>query len=478
MTESRRQFLKKAGIATAGVTTVAGCTGNGGGGGGDGGGDGGGGDGGDGGDTQGASAGSSGGSGGSVHFLSAENSEPFKQYYQKWADRFEQEHDHTVDLEFVGVGTSQSQRISKLIQSGDPPELTTTAPEKGGGLALQGVLADLSNEADWMQQEWGYDFNDDFLFQLQGSQYVVPIWVNMTMDWYRVSTWEENYGATPNEMSWDEFSQALADTHNIDERAGHVIPAGESLMSTEFYIDYMFGNGGSIFTRDGDDIQLVMDQGENRQKTKDVLEFFDETSQYSIDGSGYAYSQQIESYWSEQVNEVKYFGARPLQQAVANNEAVAEDTGLMHPPYKEEQTHQAFSEGWVMFQGADNKEGAREFIKFMSRKEPLIELLHIAPLHNLPPFPAAVDDEEFLDNEFINTWVKPNDNIAIEDVVNMVDSAKTLVGETEPNNALASPVFSSGAFGNMIFNYLHGDMGIDEAIDEAASQSRSILQEF
>jgi len=449
MTDSRRQFLKKAGIATAGATTVAGCLGGGG-----------------------------GGNSNTVHFLSAENSEPFKQYYQKWADRFEDEHDHTVDLEFVGVGTSQSQRISKLIQSGDPPELTTTAPEKGGGLALQGVLADLSDEADWMQDEWGYDFNEDFLFQLQGSQYVVPIWVNMTMDWYRVSVWEENYGETPDEMSWDQFQQALSDTDGVGGRAGHAIPAGESLMSTEFYIDYMFGNGGEIFERSGDSVNLVMDEGDNREKTKEVLEFFDETQQYSIDGSGYAYSEQIESYWSEQVNEVKYFGARPLQQAVANNEAVAEDTGLMHPPYKEEKTHQAFSEGWVMFKGADNKEGAREFVKFMSRKEPLIELLHIAPLHNLPPFPEAVDDEEFLDNDFINEWVEPNDNINIDDVVEMVDSATTLVGETDPNNALASPVFSSGAFGNMIFNYLHGDMGLEEAIDEAASQSRSILEQF
>ncbi len=451
---SRRSFIKAASIA--GIAGLAGCSGQ----------------------STSSSGGSSGSSGGTIHFLSAENSQAFKDYYQKWAGLFEEEHDHTVELEFVGVGTSQSQRISKLIQSGDPPELTTTAPEKGGGLALQGVLADLSNEAEWMQNEWGYEFNEDFTFELQGSQYVVPIWVNMTMDWYRVSTWEENAGMTPSEITWSEFTQALADTHNVGERAGHVIPAGESLMSTEFYIDYMFSNGGNIFTREGEEIKLVMDQGENRQKTMEVLELFEEINEFSVDGSGYGYGQQIETYWSEQANETKYFGARPLQQAVANNEAVAEDTGLMHPPYKEEKTHQAFSEGWVMFEGADNKEGAREFVKFMSRKEPLYELLHIAPLHNLPPFPAAVDDDEFLDNEFIDTWVKTNDNIAIDDVVEMVDTAKTLVGETNPNNALASPVFSSGAFGNMIFNTLHGDMSKGEAIDNAASQSRSIIEEF
>ena len=413
-----------------------------------------------------------------VHFLSAENSQAFKDYYQKWANRFEEEHDHEVRLEFVGVGTSQSSRISRLLQSGNPPELTTTAPEKGGGLALQGVLEDLSDEAEFMQDEWGYEFNDNFLFELQGSQYVVPIWVNMTMDWYRVSVWEENAGVTPREMQWEEFKQALADTDGVGGRAGHSIPAGSSLMSTEFYIDYMFNNGGQIFERNGGEVELVMDKGENLEKTKEVLQFFEDTQQYSVDGSGYGYGPQIESYWSEQVNEVKYFGARPLQQAVANNEAVAEDTGLMHPPYKEGKNHQAFSEGWVMFKGANNKEGAREFVKFMSRKEPLIELLHIAPLHNLPPFPQAVDDEEFLDNEFIDTWVRPNDHIRIEDVVEMVNNAQTLVGETDPNNALASPVFSSGAFGNMIFNFIHGDMSMNEAIEDAASQSRSILQEF
>lgn len=170
---SRRSFIKAASIA--GIAGLAGCSGQ----------------------STSSSGGSSGSSGGTIHFLSAENSQAFKDYYQKWAGLFEEEHDHTVELEFVGVGTSQSQRISKLIQSGDPPELTTTAPEKGGGLALQGVLADLSNEAEWMQNEWGYEFNEDFTFELQGSQYVVPIWVNMTMDWYRVSTWEENVGMTP-----------------------------------------------------------------------------------------------------------------------------------------------------------------------------------------------------------------------------------------------------------------------------------------
>ncbi len=415
---------------------------------------------------------------GEVHFLSAENSTAFKNYYQKWAERFSEETGYGVQLEFVGVGTSQSARISRLLQSGNPPELTTTAPEKGGGLALQGVLADLSNEADWMQEKWGYDFNDDFLFQLQGKQYVVPIWVNMTMDWYRVSVWEENAGMTPNELTWDEFSQALADTDGVGERAGHVIPASEKLMSSEFFIDYMFQNGGSIFTRNNGEVELAFHKGDNRQKSKEVLEFFQETQEYSLDGSGYGYTPQIESFWSEQVNEVKYFGARPLQQAVANNEAVAEDTGLMHPPYQEEKTHQAFSEGWVMFEGADNKKGAREFIKFMSRPEPLYELLHIAPLHNLPPFPAAVDDEDFLDNEFIDKWVRPNDNILIDDVVEMVDTAKTLVGETDPNNALASPVFSDGALGNMIFETLHGDASIDEAIDNAAERAQSVMQNF
>jgi len=309
---SRRSFIKAASIA--GIAGLAGCSGQ----------------------STSNSGGSSESNGGTIHFLSAENSQAFKDYYQKWASLFEEEHDHTVELEFVGVGTSQSQRISKLIQSGDPPELTTTAPEKGGGLALQGVLADLSNEAEWMQNEWGYEFNEDFTFELQGSQYVVPIWVNMTMDWYRVSTWEENTGMTPSEITWSEFTQALADTHNVGERAGHVIPAGESLMSTEFYIDYMFSNGGNIFTREGEDIRLVMDEGENRQKTMEVLELFEEINEFSVDGSGYGYGQQIETYWSEQANETKYFGARPLQQAVANNEAVAEDTGLMHPPYKEE----------------------------------------------------------------------------------------------------------------------------------------------
>jgi ABC-type glycerol-3-phosphate transport system substrate-binding protein len=416
---------------------------------------------------------------GQVHFLSAENSTPFKNYYNKWAQRFTEETGTGVRLEFVGVGSSQSARISQLLQTGSPPELTTTAPEKGGGLALQGVLADLSAEAEWMQNEYGYEFNDDFLFQLQGNQYVVPIWVNMTMDWYRVSTWEENVGDTPSEMQWDAFMSALEQTDNKDNRRAHVIPAGESLMSTEFYIDYMFQNAGSIFQRnDQNNVEVVFDRDQNRQKTRQVLEFLNEANQYSVDGRGYAYSEQIESYWSEQVNEVKYFGARPLQQAVANNEPVAEDTGLMHPPYKEEKTHQAFSEGWVMFRPAQNKEAAREFVRFMSRPEPLYEMLHIAPLHNLPPFPEAVQDEQFLDNEFIDTWVRPNENIRIEDVVEMVDTAKTLVGETEPNNALASPVFSEGVFGNMIFNYLYGNQSIDEAIDNAGQQSRNIIQNF
>jgi multiple sugar transport system substrate-binding protein len=60
----------------------------------------------------------------------------------------------------------------------------------------------------------------------------------------------------------------------------------------------------------------------------------------------------------------------------------------------------------------------------------------------------------------------------------MVETAKTLVGETDPNNALASPVFSESTFGNMLFNYLHGDMSIDEAIDEAGSRSREVMANF
>ena len=468
--DARRRFLKRVGAAGAATAGLAGCTGNSGSMG-NGGGNGGGG-------TPAGEQKTISGDKGEVHFLSAENSSAFKQYYQKWAKKFSEETGYGVKLEFVGVGSSQSARISKLLQAGNPPELTTTAPEKGGGMALQGVLADLSDEAKWMEEQYGYKFNEDFLFQLNGKQYVVPIWVNMTMDWYRVGAWQDAAGFAPRNPNWQEFREGVKAVDGAEDRRGTVVPAAQSLMSTEYYVDHMFQNGGRIFARNGGNVEVVMNKGENRTKTKEVLEYIKQLNQYSVDGSGYAYSEQIESFWSEQVNEVKYFGARPLQQAVANNEAVAKDTGLMRPPNKAEQTHQAFSEGWVMFEPAENKEGAREFIKFMSRPEPLYELLHIAPLHNLPPFPKAVDDEKFLDNDFIDEWVRPNEHIRIDDVVTMVENAKTLVGETNPNNALASPVFSESVFGNMIYNVLYGDMSIDEAIDQAGEKATSIMDGF
>jgi multiple sugar transport system substrate-binding protein len=466
--QSRRTFIQRTGVATALASGAAGCLGN-----------------------FGMNNGSQSGNGssnnaenvkgkkGEVHFLSAENSTSFKEYYRKWAKKFRDETGYGVKLEFVGVGSSQSARISKLLQTGDPPDLTTTAPEKGGGLALQGVLADLSDQAQWMEKKYGYSFNDEFLFKLNGKQYVVPIWVNMTMDWYRVSAWKKHAGMTPKQPTWDEFLEGVKSVDEKSNRRGTVVPAAQSLMSSEYYVDHMFQNGGSIFERNGKgNVEVVMDKGKNRRKSKEVLEYIKKLNKHSIDGSGYAYSQQIESYWSEQVNETKYFGARPLQQAVENNEKVAKDTGLMHPPRNKEKTHQAFSEGWVMFQKAKNKEGAREFVKFMSRPEPLYELLHIAPLHNLPPFPKAVNDEKFLNNEFIDKWVRPNEHIEISNVVEMVESAKTLVGETKPNNALASPVFSEGVFGNMIYNHLYGGKSAEQAIDQAGKKSRSIMESF
>ncbi len=465
--KSRRKFIRRTGVAAA-LASTAGCLGD-----------------------FGMNSGSQGknnnssnnaqeikGKKGDVHFLSAENSTSFKNYYKKWAQKFRDETGYGVKLEFVGVGSSQSARISKLLQTGDPPELTTTAPEKGGGLALQGVLADLSDEAQWMEKKYGYKFNDDFLFKLKGKQYVVPIWVNMTMDWYRVNTWKEHAGTPPRNPTWDEFLEGVKAIDKKSNRRGTVVPAAQSLMSTEYYIDHMFQNGGSIFERNNGNVEVVMDKGENRKKSKEVLEYIKKLNKYSINGSGYAYDQQIESYWSEQAHETKYFGARPLQQAVENNKKVAKDTGLMHPPKKAERTHQAFSEGWVMFEDAKNKEGAREFVKFMSRPEPLYELLHIAPLHNLPPFPKAVKDKKFLDNEFIDKWVRPNKHIEIDHVVEMVDSAKTLVGETEPNNALASPVFSEGVFGSMLYNYLYEDKNADQAVDQAGKKARSIIKSF
>lgn len=467
---NRRQVIKQAATATTLAGGLAGCIGpmgNSGNGGGSG---------------DGTSAGDAKkikGKKGEVHFLSAENSSAFKKYYEKWAKRFKDETGYGVKLEFVGVGSSQSARISKLLQTGNPPELSTTAPEKGGGLALQGVLSDLSSVADWMEKKYGYSFNEDFLFKLNGKQYVVPIWVNMTMDWYRVSKWKKHAGMTPSSLTWDEFLKGVKAVDKKGGQRGTVVPAAQTLMSTEYYIDHMFQNGGQIFTRDNKgDIQVVMDKGKNRKKSKEVLKYIEKLNQHSIEGSGYGYSKQIESFWSKQVNETKYFGARPLQQAAANNKSVAQDTGLTHPPHKEEKTHQAFSEGWIMFDSAKNKKGAREFIKFMSRPEPLYELLHIAPLHNLPPFPAAVDDKKFLDNKFIEKWVQSNENIRIDDVIEMVKTAKTLVGETDPNNALASPVFSESVYGNMIYNYLYGNMSTEEAIDKAGKKSRSIIQSF
>ena len=469
-TVSRRRFIATSAAGTV-AAALAGCSGDSGGGGGDSG------DSGDSGDGGGATTGNTGSTatGEPVTYVSGNNSPRFKEILRGFAEDFEEERGIPVDIEFTEIGVGYRQRVVELIQGGNPPDIINATQFRIGDYAVQDVLRPVDDVVERVEEE-EEEIPDKFKFNYQGNARMVPAVGSVTNNWYRQDIYDEMDLPLPD--TWEkeeEAARAITEADNDLDGLGFATAA--TVYGSYHAWTRLFSGGAQVASRDGDTIRVILDQGDNRERVKEVLDHSRTMLQYSPTGTNWDWGEIYGSYVGGDTATAMYSGGRPKTVSISEGREWADTTKRVSTPYNTDQRDEplgnAAASGYGLVKGSANPEGAREFVQYLTTGDRLIEFTRALGFHNIPLFDSWYETG----SEFREGWDYLNDNfdeetIQAEREALLSDNALPFSNETDPPNPYAASAFASFTLGQMFYNIAEGGMSNDEAIDTAADTLR------
>lgn len=465
---SRRNALQAIGATSAAtVTGLAGCSSDGGDGG----------DGADGGDgTDGGDGDGGGGDGGSdiagaeVTFVTEYTSDGFRDFYSTVNQAFEEETGATVNMEYAGVGEGARERLAQLQQAGNPPEIYHTDAAQATQFVQQGAAVPLTGVMETLIERYS-DPGERFRLQVDGEDYMVPVLANIGTNWFRTDV----YDSVPSSWS-DMLSQA--EEADSDDLRGTFISAGPSPCTDIQFLSFLYGNDGRICGRSDGEVEVIMDQGSNRDAWVETLEFLQDLHEFSPPNADTGCGEMTQGIATATSAHAWYIGARPKVQAVNQNTPFAEDVKPSPnlTPEGDDGTTAAIAEGFVTFEGA-NADAAAAYAEFFTREEYLVKSYFPDPVHNVPPFETIFETDEYQDTYqqiYEDTAWTAEDN---EQYLENGQDFQTLPGETDPPNPYAGALLGSLNISDMLTEALVNDEDAGEMVDKYAEEMRSVLED-
>lgn len=464
-TVTRRRFIATSAAGTV-TTALAGCSGNGGG---------------DGGDGSGGTTGDTGSTatGEPVTYISANNSPRFKKMLREFADQFEEEKGIPVNVEFTEIGTGYRKRVTQLIQGGNPPDIINTTQFRIGDYATQGVLRPVDDVVDQVEEE-EESIPDKFKFNYKGNARMVPAVGSVTNNWYREDIYNDMDLPLP--TTWEkerEAAKAITEADNDLDGLGYATAA--TVYGSYHAWVRLWGGGANVGARDGDTYKVILDQGKNRERVKDVLDHSREMLKYSPTATNWDWGEIYGSYVGGDTATAMYSGGRPKTVSIGQDRPWADATKRVSAPYnssaRDDPLGNAAASGYGLVKGSPNPEGAKQFVRYLTTGERLIEFTRALGFHNIPIFESWYEPG----HPYREGWDYLNDNFTEETIQSekealFSDNALPFSNETEPPNPYASSAFASFVLGQMFYNIAEGGLSNDEAIDAAAQTLRKRTQ--
>lgn len=423
------------------------------------------------------SGGGGNGSGGEVHFLSNNNSPRFQDLLRGFARDFENQNNNiSINIEFTEIGGDYGQRVSQLLQAGNPPEIINLEQFRMGSYAVQGLLApvgDVISEIEEAEEE----IPAKFKYRYDGAPRLVPAVASITNNWYRQDVYNEFDLEPP--TTWENERTAA---RTITEANNNMHGVGYATAATTYGSYHawtrLWQNNAQVATRSGDQVQVALDQGKNRRRVKEVLEYTQEMVNYSPTGTNWDWGGIYGAYTSGSAATALYSGGRPKTRSIANEQPWSDATKRTSNPYntnnRNESLGNASATGFGILNDASNLEAAKQFVRYMTTGERLVQYTQGLRFHNVPVFESWYDEG----SKYREGWDYLNENFEEETIqaereALFSDATQPFAYETDPVNPYASTVFASFVLGQMFYNVVGNNMSPDEAIDEAASTIRS-----
>lgn len=469
----RRRALKY--TAGLGIAGLAGCSG---------------------GDTDGNGTGNGGGSGNGqtsttsggsniegqeVHFIFDVASEPMRTLMDEATQAFQEETGAVVNMEYVGFGLGRYERIVQLLQAGNPPEVASSAAGTAISFWNQDLIAPVTDVMDSLIEK--YDAPPDSArFVRNGEDYFIPWGVSYSDFWYRQDVVEQaglSNGFVPD--TWDKVTEYAQAVNQNTDVPGMYVAASESEPTMAQVVSFFRSNNGTICEHVDGEFQIAIDQGQNRTRMIETLEFLDEIhDSYSPGGSGADWSTMSHGIAFQQ-GACQYFpGARPKNHVAHHDRSSSFAADVMpvgHMPENRSTMGRANVGPFVVFKDA-NTEAGKAWLEFLMGNAEFAARIPWAdaPMHNSPAFPGVKESQAFQDliATLPDSWTQKAIDLHLNEapqhgIVNPF--------ELEQGNPHMGALLTSMQIPAMASKVLVNDMDPGQAVDQCASELASVLEE-
>jgi multiple sugar transport system substrate-binding protein len=449
MNSRRRDVLKGASVGL--VAGFAGCLG------------GGNGDGSDGGGTTG-----NGGDSGTETIVYLSDRSGMEDIITEIHDAFEEEHpEYTVENVFVPKGgVTEEEQIQQMKAAGNPPDVQFHAGTSIYSYALNGNLAPVTSTIE--------DTGIKDMMRMDGESYYVPTSLEPLAGWYRNDIFDEQ------PSSWD---TALSESRRIGDEVegmkGWAILSGNLTNPDSQLNQYLWGNEVEIFSGPQGSVEVVMDQGENRERAIEVFEWMKEIEQYGPNANGWSWGAGADAV--QQGNLASHMGLGALTPLIvsANNMEIAETLELTPWPTPSDVTPSklaAYTEGHCVRSDGNNTEGGKLFVDFFAKSDMVNEFLLGSPGFQMPMRKDNVSDYFGQDHDFLNSqWGQQMEQYLLDNWDRFQTRLDT-ADNGEPNELGARSV-SVATFGQTVEQLIVNDLSPEETVDWMAKELRALKDE-
>jgi len=333
-------------------------------------------------------------------------------------------------------------------------------------LALENQLADVG---DVLKATGGAADNQRLIYK--GADRSIPTSQQFTYGWYRKDLFQAKGLDAP--KSWEDYAKAAKALNNPPTMYGCIIPSAETGASTLLLETMFMKNNVHWFAWNAGkkDYEVVLDQGEQKKRAIETLDYLNELHKYSPEASTYNWGELMSTYFTEKAASSWYVGSRLLDQTIANNPKIADATVPFELPRKVTDAYYLSIQGFHILEKS-NVDGAKKYVAFFMKHPDVISWYHAVPLHIIPASRQMLHSAKYQDHPVIQKRM---------DVLKFLDSVWTkgvplYYWDGKELNPYIGLFHNENLAGWMLAARNIKGMKSEQVVDEAAAQVRKKMR--
>lgn len=314
-----------------------------------------------------------------------------KDYFEKIKQEFEKENPGiTVNLEFTSKGVALNERLAQRVAAGNPPDIIFIPSVTAYQFAAEGNAVPVTD----INKDLGLDSPTVY----QGEDYLVPAMRQVFDYWYRTDLYPE----TP--TTFQEWLQGAKAASEKGDAEGFLALNGQTNIASTTGFSLVWGAGAQVYSGSTDEIQVVLDQGDNKKKVAEALSWYSDIHQYSPNAIDWGWGDSYNALARGTVAAAPGLGSDPALTTRNNNEQLVSKLAGALPPKADGTSPPLFmyAQGNMIHSAGKNPEAAKKFTKYFNKSSYYLDWLVSDPMYLLPYNKKLMDDPKFTENEFIS----------------------------------------------------------------------------